>query len=81
MEIEDSLYMVWSRMLKIREKLEFMVFIAYYISLTLLRCQFLKAPYLEELLLFKWKDCAWILGQESFFPKGAGNKLIFVMTF
>lgn len=53
MEIEDSLYMVWTRILKITEKLEFMIFIAYYISLTLLRCQFLKAPYLEELLLFK----------------------------
>jgi len=50
MEIKDSLYIKWTRILKIRDKLEFLKFIAYCMFL---RCQFLKAPYLEELLLLK----------------------------
>lgn len=57
-----------------------------YVSIILLRCQFWKAPYPEELLLFKWKGCCTDARAGKYyiliiFAKGIGNMLIYVMTF
>lgn len=72
MEIEDSLYILWTRMLKIREEMG--IFEMYYllnVPIVLVRCQFLKTPYLEEVLFLKGKSM----------DVGAGKFYIFYQFF